>query len=191
MRMLRMSLNRSIHAAEFNRLIAGSLGSRGSGIPISIELVSIGETAPNDSRQTNAVLPGAWRSKSYSSRWHRMSNQYSLELRPVPPGAGTGQSASEVELIALPQGSGEILKARFRGFELLLDLICSLEGTKPFQRKALHRTLSAGLVAHVINRETGAPQWFSQNEIAVFHLAPEESGLTDRCGSPPTVRTPL
>jgi hypothetical protein len=41
-----------------------------------------------------------------------------------------------------------------------------------FHRKAIQRTLTAGLAAHLINRETGGKHMFSAEELAGLSLTP-------------------
>jgi hypothetical protein len=44
--------------------------------------------------------------------------------------------------------------------------------SSPFHRKAIQRTLAAGLDAHMINRETGDKHIFSSDELAALSLKP-------------------
>ncbi len=95
---------------------------------------------------------------------------YSLQLRPVEMCSNSEHRVSELEIVALPAGSGSEIKARFRQWEPVFERICSILSSSPFHRKAMHRTLNAGLPAHLIDRATGSKHLFSQEEIAMLEL---------------------
>jgi hypothetical protein len=98
---------------------------------------------------------------------------YSLQLRPIEPSAESRHGFSVLEVVAQPSGPGSIIRARFRQWEPIFDRICSFVSSSPFHRKAMHRTLSAGLPAHLIDRVTGGKHMFSQEQIAELHLDEE------------------
>ena len=95
---------------------------------------------------------------------------YSLQLRPVEMSLGSGNSVSEMEVVVHPAGPGGVQKARFRQWEPIFERICSLLSSSPFHRKAMRRTLEAGLPAHMINRTTGSNHLFSAAELAELEL---------------------
>lgn len=96
--------------------------------------------------------------------------QYSLQLRPVEMSSESRHGVSELEVIVFPAGSGKVMKARFRQWEPIFERICSIISSSPFHRKAMHRTLKAGLPTHLINRSTGDKHLFSQEQIAELNL---------------------
>jgi hypothetical protein len=98
------------------------------------------------------------------------STLYSLQLRPVCAAADSAQGISELEVIAQPAGPGSVRKARFRQWEPIFDRICTILSSSPFQRKAMHRTLFAGLPARLIDRSNGSTRLFSAEELAALEL---------------------
>ncbi len=101
------------------------------------------------------------------------TTQYSLQLRPVEPTTESRHGFSVLEVVAQPSGPGSVIKARFRQWEPIFDRICAFVSSSPFHRKAMHRTLSAGLPAHLIDRVTGGKHMFSQEQIAALRLNEE------------------
>jgi len=95
---------------------------------------------------------------------------YSLQLRLVKDLAEDGAS-HKVELMALPQESGEPHLAHFDHWESLSDRLVAVLSSTPFHLKVMQRTLHAGLTAAVIDRETGARQVFSLNQLKALGLA--------------------
>jgi hypothetical protein len=95
---------------------------------------------------------------------------YSLHLRPVGAAMDSADGISELEVIAQPAGPGRARKARFRQWEPVLDRICATLGFSPFHRKAMHRTLFAGLPADMIDRSNGHTRLFSSEELAALEL---------------------
>ncbi len=97
---------------------------------------------------------------------------YTLQLRVVPADM---HGSTELEILAQPCHSGQPIEGRFRQWEPIFDNICAWVSTSAFHRKAVQRTLSAGLVAHLINRETGSKHVFSSAEIARLGLTSREA----------------
>jgi len=107
------------------------------------------------------------------------ATHYTLQLRFV--GSLSDASHSELEVLAHPVQSdlaSQPFQGRFQRWEPVFEDICSLMRSSAFHRKAIQRTLSAGLPAHLINRETGDKHMFSAEEVAQLSLTPLESGLS-------------
>ncbi len=103
---------------------------------------------------------------------------YTLQLRVVPADL---QGITELEVMAQPCQSGQPFHGRFRQWEPIFDNICAWVSTSAFHRKAVQRTLSAGLVADLINRETGNKHEFSQAEISRLGLTIQEADVLLTC----------
>ena len=101
--------------------------------------------------------------------------QYTLRLRFV--GSDSKQGTSELEVLASPCDEGQPYHGRFLHWEPVFENICSWVSTSAFHRKAIQRTLTAGLPAHLINRETGNKHVFSAEEIARLSLTPGEAEI--------------
>ncbi len=99
---------------------------------------------------------------------------YTLQLRMLPADL---QGSTELEVVAQPCQSGLPFHGRFRQWEPVFDNICAWVSTSAFHRKAVQRTLSAGLVADLINRETGSKHLFSEVEIARLGLSVREADI--------------
>lgn len=95
---------------------------------------------------------------------------YSLQLRPIEPSTESDHGFSALEVVAQPSGPGSVIRARFRQWEPIFERICAFVSSSPFHRKAMHRTLRAGLPAHLIDRVTGGKHLFSQEQIAELCL---------------------
>jgi hypothetical protein len=105
------------------------------------------------------------------------TTRYSLQLRFVGNGGEGHFDASELEVLAHPEAAGQPFLGRFRQWEPVFEDICALMRSSAFHRKAIQRTLSAGLAAHLINRETGDKHMFSGEDLARLSLAPVTPGL--------------
>jgi hypothetical protein len=101
--------------------------------------------------------------------------QYTLQLRVV--GSDSKQGTSELEVVAHPCQQGQPFHGRFLQWEPIFERICSWVSSSAFHRKAIQRTLAAGLPAHLINRETGDKHVFSAEEIARLSLTPAEAEI--------------
>jgi hypothetical protein len=101
------------------------------------------------------------------------NTKYTLQLRFVGIDSHSGHSALEV--LAHPCEQGQPIHGRFLHWEPVLEKICSWVSTSAFHRKAIKRTLAAGLPADLINRETGGKHVFSAEEIARLSLTPAEA----------------
>jgi hypothetical protein len=100
------------------------------------------------------------------------TTQYTLQLRLVGNAADGQCDASELEVLAHPSEAGQPFHGRFQPWERVFEEICSLMRSSAFHRKAIQRTLTAGLAAHLINRETGGKHMFSAEELAGLSLTP-------------------
>ena len=94
---------------------------------------------------------------------------YSVQLRLVDSFAGD-PAARPVEMTAFAQGSGEPHLAHVDGWESLSGRLTTVASSTPFHLKVIHRTLHAGLTAPLIDRATGAPQVFSNHQLAALGL---------------------
>ena len=89
---------------------------------------------------------------------------YSLQMRLV-------EGLPGVELVALPEGPGEPRRAHFEHWEPLSHRLTAVASSTPFHLKVIYRTLHAGLTASLIDRATGARQYFSQHQLEALGLA--------------------
>jgi hypothetical protein len=96
--------------------------------------------------------------------------KYSLQLRLVKGSVGD-PAEPQVELIALPEGPGDSPQPHFELWEPLSSRLSTVASSSPVHLKALYRTLTAGLTASVIDRDTGAPQFFSLHQLRALGLA--------------------
>jgi hypothetical protein len=99
--------------------------------------------------------------------------QYTLRLRFV--GSETKIGSSELEVVAHPCQEGQPYRGRFLQWEPVFESICSWVSSSAFHRKAIQRTLAAGLPAYLINRETGSKHVFSAEEVARLCLTASEA----------------
>ena len=98
---------------------------------------------------------------------------YSLQLRPIEPSSGSPQQFTALEVVAQPSGSGSSgspIRGLFPQWEPIFERICAFVSSSPFHRKAMHRSLTAGLPTHLIDRATGGKQLFSREQIAELRL---------------------
>ncbi len=105
------------------------------------------------------------------------STFYSLQLRPIQLCSESSHGVSEVEVVAHPTGPGREMKGRFQQWEPIFERICSIMSSSPFHRKAMHRTIRAGLPTHFIDRATGSKHLFSREQIAELSLSSEEASI--------------
>jgi hypothetical protein len=96
--------------------------------------------------------------------------RYSLQLRPVELCNQSDHGVLEMEIVAHPDGPGEAIRTRSRQWLPIFERICTFLSSSPFQRKAMHRTLKAGVPMHVLNRTNGEKLFFSEEEIAALAL---------------------
>jgi len=99
------------------------------------------------------------------------THHYTLQLRFVE-NSSDAMGSSELEVLAHPAGMGQPIQGRFPHWEPIFEDICTLMRSSAFHRKAIQRTLAAGLAAHLINRETGDKHIFSEAELASLSLTP-------------------
>jgi hypothetical protein len=92
----------------------------------------------------------------------KQTTRYSLQLSPVELSSQSDCGVLEMEIVAHPEGPGEAIRT--------FERICTLLSSSPFQRKAMHRTLTAGVPMHVLDRTNGEKQLFSEEEIAMLAL---------------------
>lgn len=101
------------------------------------------------------------------------TTRYSLQFRPVELCNQSDHGVLEMEIVAHPDGPGQPILRRSRQWLPIFERICSLLSSSPFHRKAMQRTLLAGVPMHVLDRTNGEKLLFSEEEIAA--LAIEES----------------
>lgn len=95
---------------------------------------------------------------------------YSLQLRPVELSSQAEHGVLEMEIVAHPNGPGQPILRRSRQWLPIFDRVCNLLSSSPFHRKAMHRTLKAGVPMHFLDRSNGAKRLFSEEEIAALSL---------------------
>jgi hypothetical protein len=96
--------------------------------------------------------------------------RYSLQLRPVELSSHADHGVLEMEIVAQPDGPGQPICRRSRQWLPIFERICNFLSSSPFHRKAMHRTLRAGVPMHLLDRTNGAKLLFSEEEIAAFAL---------------------
>jgi hypothetical protein len=105
------------------------------------------------------------------------TTRYSLQLRFVGLASDSITGNAELEVLAHPEKAGQPFQGKFQPWEPVFEDICTLMQSSAFHRKAIQRTLSAGLPAHLINRETGDRHMFSAEDLAGLSLLPVGAGL--------------
>jgi hypothetical protein len=105
------------------------------------------------------------------------TTRYSLQLRFVGLASDNISGNSALEVLAHPEMAGQPFHGHFHPWEPVFEDICSLMRSSAFHRKAIQRTLTAGLPAHLINRETGDKHMFSAEDLARLSLLPLCNGL--------------
>jgi hypothetical protein len=98
------------------------------------------------------------------------TTRYSLQMRPVEFCSHSEYGVMEMEILAEPDGPGEAIRTRSRQWLPIFERICTLLSSSPFHRKAMHRTLTAGVPMHVLDRTNGEKLLFSEEEIAALAL---------------------
>jgi hypothetical protein len=96
--------------------------------------------------------------------------RYSLQLRPVELASHADDGVLEMEIVAQPDGPGQPICRRSRQWLPIFERICNFLSSSPFHRKAMHRTLRAGVPMDLLDRTNGAKLLFSAEEIAAFAL---------------------
>jgi hypothetical protein len=94
--------------------------------------------------------------------------RYSLEFRPLEMSHQPEAGVLELEIVAQPEGAGAPISTRSRQWLPIFDRLCSLVSSSPFQRKAMQRTLQAGVPMHVLDRTNGTMRYFSEEEITAL-----------------------
>ncbi len=100
------------------------------------------------------------------------SARYTLQLRFVADTSDSSYLDHQLEILAQPVQIGQPFQGRFRLWEPIFEEICSMMRSSAFHRKAIQRTLAAGLAADLINRETGSKHIFTAEELAALSLTP-------------------
>ena len=100
------------------------------------------------------------------------SPRYTLQLRFVAATTDTSYLDHQLEILAQPTQMGQPFQGRFRLWEPVFEEICQMMSSSAFHRKAIQRTLAAGLAADLINRETGSKHIFTAEELAALSLTP-------------------
>ncbi len=96
------------------------------------------------------------------------TTRYSLQMCPVELCNQSDLGVAEMEIVAQPNGPGEAIRTRSRQWLPIFERICTLLSSSPFQRKLMHRTLTAGVAMHVLDRTNGEKLLFSEEEIAAL-----------------------
>jgi hypothetical protein len=91
-------------------------------------------------------------------------------MRPIELSTQSDCGVLEMEIVAQPNGPGEAIRTRSRQWLPIFERICTLLSSSPFHRKAMHRTLTAGVAMHVLDRTNGEKLLFSEEEIAALSL---------------------
>ena len=100
----------------------------------------------------------------------KQTTRYSLQLSPIELSSQSDCGVLEMEIVAQPEGPGEAIRTRSRQWLPIFESICTLLSSSPFQRKAMHRTLTAGVPMHVLDRTNGEKQLFSEEELTMLAL---------------------
>ena len=95
--------------------------------------------------------------------------RYSLQFRPIAS-QPSEDGVMELEIVAEPEGPGQAIRTRSRQWLPIFDRLCTLLSTSPFHRKAMQRTLDAGVPMHVLDRTNGTKLLFSEEQIAALSL---------------------
>lgn len=98
------------------------------------------------------------------------ATRYSLQMLPIELSSQSDYGVLEMEIVAQPNGPGEAIRTRSRQWLPIFERICTLLSSSPFHRKAMHRTLTAGVPMHVLDRTNGEKLLFSEEEIAALAL---------------------
>ena len=96
--------------------------------------------------------------------------RYSLQLRPVEFSSYADHGVLEMEIVAQPDGPGLPICRRSRHWLPIFERICNFLSSSPFHRKAMHRTLRAGVSMDLVDRTNGAKLLFSEEEILALAL---------------------
>lgn len=96
--------------------------------------------------------------------------RYSLQLRPVEVSQQSEDGVLELEFVAEPEGVGQAIRGRSRQWLPIFERLCTLLSSSPFHRKAMQRTLRAGVPMHVLDRTNGAKLMFSEEQIAALEF---------------------
>ncbi len=110
------------------------------------------------------------------------TSRYTLQLRFVADTSDASFLDHQLEILAHPTQTGQLFQGRFLLWEPVFEEICQMMRSSAFHRKAIQRTLTAGLAADLINRETGSKHIFTAEELAALSLTPyfadSETGLS-------------
>lgn len=107
------------------------------------------------------------------------STRYTLQLRFVADATDSTFHDHQLEILAHPTQTGPLFQGRFRTWEPVFEEICAMMRSSAFHRKAIQRTLAAGLAADLINRETGSKHIFTSEELAALSLTPHFTDMND------------
>src|SRR6201985_2588188 len=96
------------------------------------------------------------------------TTRYSLQMCTVELCTQSDLGVAEMEIVAQPNGPGEAIRTRSRQWLPIFERLCTLLSSSPFHRKGTHRTLTAGVPMHVLDRTSGEKLLFSEEEIAAL-----------------------
>jgi hypothetical protein len=96
--------------------------------------------------------------------------RYSLQLCPIELCSQSDHGVAEMEIVAQPDGPGQAIRTRSREWLPIFERICNFLSSSPFQRKAMRRTLKAGVPMQVLDRTNGEKLFFSEEENVALAL---------------------
>lgn len=102
----------------------------------------------------------------------KIREQYTVQLKFTEIPQGRMPSDSVLQVLAHPATAGPLLSGSFQQWQPVLDVLCSAISPSDFNRKAIQRTISAGLTADLIDRATGRKYLFSADALTFLKLTP-------------------
>jgi hypothetical protein len=102
----------------------------------------------------------------------KIEEQYTVQLKFTQVPQGRISSDSLLQVLAYPATAGPLLSGKFQQWQPILDVLCSAISPSDFNRKAIHRTISAGLTADLIDRTTGRKYLFPAEVLTSLKLTP-------------------
>ncbi len=102
----------------------------------------------------------------------KIEEQYTVQLKFTEVPQGRSSSESLLQVLAYPATAGPLLSGNFQQWQPVLDVLCSAISPSDFNRKAIQRTISAGLTADLIDRTTGRKYLFASEFLTSLRLTP-------------------
>jgi hypothetical protein len=100
------------------------------------------------------------------------SEKYTVRIKFTGSAAEILLCNSPLHVLASSAGSGPSLSGSFLQWRPILEALCSFGNASPFNRKAIERTISAGLTADLIDRATGRKSLFTAEALSSLRLMP-------------------